>query len=272
MIWMEENPVDTVIDLLHHDTWKVVLLALAEVAVMYILGGLAKKAIMKLSDKATYKGVMTFSASLASIAIRICGVIIALDQLGVSMNIIIGAISGLGVGIALALKDNMASVASGLQILMTRPFEIGDYVKIGSHKGVVTSIEITYVTLQENNHQTSIIPNNRMISKNVTNYSRAPKKKMTITLPVNRDDLDEAQKTLQEKAASCPLVLKDPAPAARISKLQSDTAAISLIFYADRADCWKAYDAVMDLVKHYRPSPRKADPTAADLSKNIPQQ
>ena len=69
--------------------------------------------------KSLNRGIVTFLGSFLSITIRILGVIVALDQLGVSMNVIIGAMSGLGVGVALALKNNMASVASGLQILLT---------------------------------------------------------------------------------------------------------------------------------------------------------
>lgn len=66
------------------------------------------------------EGVLTFTGSLANILIRIIAIIIALGQIGVDMSVAVGAFSALGLGISLALKDNMSNVASGLQILITK--------------------------------------------------------------------------------------------------------------------------------------------------------
>lgn len=106
-------------DLIHHDTFQVLALALAEVVVAWVISDLVKRFCDRAAGKSLNRGIVTFLGSFLSITIRILGVIVALDQLGVSMNVIIGAMSGLGGGVALALKNNMASVASGLQILLT---------------------------------------------------------------------------------------------------------------------------------------------------------
>lgn len=241
----ETDPVTDVINTIHHDTWQVVLLAAIEVITAFVLASLARKAIRKMNRKPAYRGIVTFSASMASLMIRIIGIIIALDQLGVSMSIIIGAISGLGVGAALALKSNMSSIVSGIQILFTHPFNVGDYIRVGKHEGTVTSIEITYTVLRKPDGSTVIIPNHKMISRLVTNYSEKPLKKMTISVLAGRDGLEEFRKKLLACAEYCSLVVKNPAPEARITSLKLEEAAVDLVFYASRKEAWSAYDQLM---------------------------
>lgn len=112
-------------DIGNYDLLIRLILASGEIAAAFIIGSLVKTMILKMANKALNKGIMTFFASFCNITIKIVGIIIALDQIGVAMNIIIGALSAFGVGISLALKDNMASVASGMQILLTKPFRVG---------------------------------------------------------------------------------------------------------------------------------------------------
>ena len=63
------------------------------VAVGFILGPVLKKGIIKLSKNASDKGALTFIGSAVSLLTKIAGIIIALSQLGVNTNVIVGAFS-----------------------------------------------------------------------------------------------------------------------------------------------------------------------------------
>lgn len=230
---------------LHSDLLWNMTLAFLELLTAYFAGILCRKLILRMTGKAKNKGVWTFFASFINIALKIAGVIIALDQLGVSMNLIIGALSALGVGISLALKDNMASVASGLQLLLTKPFKVGDYIRMGKHEGQVRSIEITYTTLMTRNNEMVIIPNNSLIIKSVENMSNEPDRRVVITYPSKKEDISRNEKELLIAAKSSSLVLSDPAPSVRIVSYQIDGATLELLAFTKPYNYWNCSSEIM---------------------------
>ena len=88
----------------------------------FLLGPIIRNVIEKMARNAQDKGVYTFLGSLASNSIKVMAFIIALSSIGADTTVLVGAFSALGVGLSLALKNNMANVAGGMQILLTRPF------------------------------------------------------------------------------------------------------------------------------------------------------
>lgn len=240
-------------------------LALVEVLAAYVIGSLIKTLILRISGKAPNKGILTFFASFCNITIKISGIIIALDQIGVAMNLIIGALSAFGVGISLALKDNMASVASGLQILLTKPFKVGDYIKIGSHEGRVESIEMTYITLLTRNNEIDIVPNNKVISKILKNFSSEPKRKIGFKIQVPKDQIDQTIDLLETAADKCSLVCTEPKPLASLSALTMKEGTVELICYALQNEYWEAYKEVLKAI--HEEDLKTEDPAQTALEK-----
>lgn len=153
---------------------EVTWLPVVEVGLGLIIGPWIKKLIWKMAKRSQEKGLITFLGSAANITIITFSMILAAEALGIRMNSVVSLLSALGLGVALALKGNMANVAGGLQILVTKPFKVGDYVRIAPHKGVVTAIEIMFVTIRTDNGKEVIIPNSSIIDDMVINYSKLP--------------------------------------------------------------------------------------------------
>lgn len=155
------------------------------VAVGFILGPVLKKGIIKLSKNASDKGALTFIGSGVSLLTKIAGIIIALSQLGVNTNVIVGAFSAAGLGISLALKDNMANVAGGIQILFTRPFMVGDYISVENKEGTVVRIELMFTVVKTPAAQEIIVPNSLMVQEIIINYSRDECRRISLQFPVS---------------------------------------------------------------------------------------
>ncbi len=153
---------------------ETVWLPIVEIGAGLLIGPWVKKLIWKMATRSQDKGLITFLGSAANITIIAFFLILAAESLGIRMNSVISLLSALGLGVALALKGNMANVAGGIQILITKPFKVGDYVRIAPHKGVVTAIEIMFVTIRTDNGKEVIIPNATIIEDMVINYSRLP--------------------------------------------------------------------------------------------------
>jgi small conductance mechanosensitive channel len=199
----------------------------------FVIGPIVRTLIMKMGRKATDKGVMTFLGSLANNAIKVVTIIIALSSLGVDTSVLAGTFAALGVGISLALKNNMANLAGGLQILLTKPFTVGDYVAVENYEGFCTGIEIMYTTLRTYGNQDVIVPNSTIIDNVLVNYSKEPYRRVTINVPISLDtDLSAALPAFVDVMKADSRVLADPAPTANMNAYSSDGTAIQLVLYA----------------------------------------
>lgn len=199
----------------------------------FLVGPLARKLIMKMAKNSADKGVMTFMGSFASNGIKVVSIIIALSSLGVDTSVLVGAFSALGVGISLALKNNMANLAGGLQILLTRPFKVGDYIAVNDYEGYCTGIEIMYTTLRTYSYTDVIVPNNVLVENTVVNYSQEPFRRITINVPLSLEtDLEKALPAFMDVITADSRVTKDPAPTSAMNKYNKGGTAIMVVLYA----------------------------------------
>lgn len=216
--------------------------AIVELVIGFFLGPLCKRMILKLNKrKGVDEGVLTFTGSFISIFIRILAVIIALGQIGADITAVVGIFSAMGLGVSLALKENMANVAGGLQILLTKPFKVGDYIACGSQEGTVVEIEIMFSTLKTFDNQLIVIPNSMLVSSMLINYSAYPSRRIVAQIPVGATGDYEAfrQKLLALMEAN-PNILKDPAPHTVIGDLneQGNALPVKVLCYTLNEHYW----------------------------------
>ena len=234
----------------------------------FLIGPKIKRIIEKCAKNPTEMGAMTFIGSLCSIGTKTLGIIVALGQMGVDTTVIVGAFSALGLGISLALKNNMANVAGGIQILLTKPFVVGDYIRIDEHKGVVKSIELMFTTLVTDNNKLVVVPNDEIVTNLVTNYSQTPTRRLRLVIPVKLpDDIPKVCARIQAIVEGDPRILKDPPLRVTVDKVVEGYANILLIAYVD----WEDYERckedfnykIVSNLKQFQPQP-KADDSSSD--------
>lgn len=213
-----------------------------ELVIGFSIAPLARKAILNLHTKrGVDQGVLTFSGSVVSIAIRFIAVIIALGQIGVDMTVVVGAFSAVGLGVSLALKENMSNVAGGMQILITKPFVVGDYIQIGTLEGTVKEIEIMFTTLQTFDNQQVVVPNSQLISNAITNYTKYASRRIIIEVPVSVSmDLESFREGMVQIMKAEPRVLTDPAPKTVVGDYTADGHGVfvKLACYTTNDDYW----------------------------------
>ncbi|WP_276888074.1 mechanosensitive ion channel family protein [Faecalibaculum rodentium] len=203
----------------------------------FLLGPATRNVIERMARNAQDKGVYTFMGSMASNSIKLIAFIIALSSIGVDTTVLVGAFSALGVGLSLALKNNMANVAGGMQILLTRPFKVGDYISVAGtqqmYEGTCTAIEIMYTSLVTYDNTMIIVPNSTLIENVVTNYSDKPYRRMAITIPVAlQTDTALACREFAAAASAVPNVLTAPAVSCILNGYNADGTAAVLKLYA----------------------------------------
>ncbi len=218
-------------------TVQQLIMAAVEVVLGFILGPFVRRLLLRYMDRAQEKGVITFLASFVKYVIIAAFCVMAADQLGANVNVIVAGMSLFGLGISLALKDSIANMAGGLQILLTKPFKVDDWIKIGDgpvYEGRVKEIDLMFTVLVSANNVESVIPNSQMSSSSLKNFSAEPQRRIHIALSVpDFETFEKLEPELIKAMQAVPQVLKDPAPAITIRKITSS--GLNL-----RAEAWVA--------------------------------
>ena len=213
-------------------------IALIIVLIGFVLGPFVRSGIIRLSKNASDKGLMTFMGSVCNLSIKVVAVVIALQQLHVEMSLIVGAFSAMGLGISLALKNNMANVAAGIQLILTHPFKVGDYIQIGEYEGRVVRIETMFTTLLTNSNQEVVLPNLDCVTQVVKNFTTLPYRRIFLEVPVALNtDVDVFCRAILDEMDRDSRILKDPAASCVMTQFIPDGSGIMIGIY-----CFTSFD------------------------------
>lgn len=141
--------------------------------------------------------------NILTLIIYAMGVIIVLQYYGISIAPIITAMGVGGMAVALGLQDTLASIASGIFIIVSKPFRIDDYIRLSSgEEGRVTDITWRYTTVQSITGNVVVIPNKNLSNTVLTNYN-LPYKDITVKVTVGvayNSDLAQVERVTLEVA------------------------------------------------------------------------
>ena len=98
-------------------------------------------------------------------------VVMALDKLGVPVTSLLAVLAATGAAVALAIKDNLSNLASGIVLLFSKPFKAGDFIEVDGTAGTIREIELMHTYLDTVGNMRIAIPNTKMMTATITNYS-----------------------------------------------------------------------------------------------------
>ena len=137
----------------------------------------------------------------------------ALNELGFSLGVLLGAAGILSVALGFASQTSASNLISGLFLLGERPFAVGDVIRIGTTTGEVMSIDLLSVKLRTFDNLFVRIPNESMIKSEVTTLTRFPIRRYDIQVGIAyKEDISRARNVLMEVADKNPLCLEEPRP------------------------------------------------------------
>jgi len=146
--------------------------------------------------------------------------IAALAELGVQTASVVAMLGAAGLAIGLALQGSLANFAAGVLLVIFRPFKAGDYVEAGGTGGTVEEVQLFATVLKTPDNRKVIVPNGKIYSDNITNYSAEPIRRLDLVFGVSySDDLNRAEQIVWEVLRSDPRVLDEPEPTVGILEL-----------------------------------------------------
>lgn len=157
------------------------------------------------------------------------GTVIALSTLGISL---LPMLAGLGVAsiiVGLALQESLGNLASGGMILLTRPFDLHDHVRIGDADGTVQDMNLMATSVSGFDSTLYIIPNRQVWNATILNFSRAEMRRVDLDFFLPYDvDVVAVEKVLQRILEEESRVLDKPPPLVRVGDLQENTLTVSV--------------------------------------------
>jgi len=199
--------------------------------------------VKKLMGKAKMDTILVnFIGSIIKTVLLLFVVIAALDRLGVNTTSLIALIGAAGLAIGLALQGSLQNLASGVMLIIFRPFTAGDFVDAGGATGVVEEIGIFTTTMRSGDNKEIIVPNGQMFGGTITNYSKRATRRVDMVFGIGYgDDIETAQKIMEQAVSEHPLVLKDPAPVIRVHALADSSVNFVCRPWVKTEDYWDVF-------------------------------
>lgn len=211
---------------------------------IFIVGRWVAKILIKLLRKGLGKADMdpilvNFVASIVSSLLLLFIIIASLNQLGVDTTSLIAIFGAAGLAIGLALQGSLQNFASGVMLIIFRPFKTGDFVEAGGTSGVVEAISIFTTIMRTGDNREVIVPNGSIYTGTITNYSARDTRRIDMVFGIGYgDDIKKAKQILQQVVEADERVLKDPAPLVAVAELADSSVNFNVRPWVKSPDYW----------------------------------
>ncbi len=224
--------------------------------ILYIFRKLSQL-VQRMLTKALNRSQLKSSELLRNMAVSISGnfifllgILIALSQLGISLGPLLAGLGVVGFVIGFALQDSLSNFASGMMILIYRPFDVGDLVETGGVFGTVHDMSLVNTTIMTLDNQTIVVPNTKIWGDVIKNVTAQKNRRIDMVFGVSyTDDIEKTEQVLADIVAGNDKVLTDPEPVIHLHELADSSVNFVVRPWVNRDDYWDVYWDITRSVK-----------------------
>jgi small conductance mechanosensitive channel len=209
---------------------------------------LVVSAIAKLMQKQEVdKTLETFICNLVRTALMVVVVIAAIGAIGIETTSFIAIFGAAGLAVGLALQGSLSNFASGVLIVLFRPYRVGDWIEAAGISGSVEQVQILTTILKTGDNKQIIVPNSQIMDSIITNYSANDTRRVDMVVGVSySDDIDKVRETIMELIAADDRILAEPAPRIAVSQLADSSVNFIVRPWVKTSEYW---DVLFDLTE-----------------------
>jgi len=245
MSWISENQ-----ELILGYTVKFVVAIIILIVGKIVANSVAKIMGKGMEKRGTDKAVISFLGAIVRSVIFIAAVLMALSQVGVETTSFIAILGAAGLAIGLSLQGSLSNMASGVLIILFRPFRAGEYVDAGGVSGTVQEVNIFQTILKTPDNKVVFVPNAQITGSPITNYNREDTRRVDLLIGVSYDaDLHKTKEVLESVLAAESRLLKDPAWNIQVHALNSSSVDFIVRPWVKSTDYWGVYWDLMREIK-----------------------
>ena len=222
------------------------------VLVAWVLAALIGKAVRRaiIRVEGASELLKDFIVNIIRKIVFIVGFVAALSVLGINVGPLLAAIGAAGFIVGFALQGTLSNFASGIMILIYRPYDVGDLVEIGDTFGTVDAMTIVSTTMRTLDNQKVVVPNNMIWGDKIINATGADKRRVDMVFGIGYDDdIAKAQSILEEIVQTHEAVLKNPEWVVRVHELADSSVNFVVRPWVKTDDYWDVYWDITRSVK-----------------------
>lgn len=194
--------------------------------------------------------LINFISSIVKWLLLLLVIIFALSKLGLNTNSLIALIGAAGLAVALSLKDSMQNFAAGVMLLVFRPFKTGDFVEAGGTSGSVEEINIFSSTFLTPDNKQVIIPNAKIYSDVITNYSATGTRRIDMVFGIGyEDDIAKAKGIIEDILKSENRVLNHPECVIAVGELADSSVNFYVRPWVATSNYWAVHFDLTERIK-----------------------
>lgn len=173
--------------------------------------------------------------------VRLLGLLIALSQVGFALGPLLAGLGIAGFIAGFALQETLANFASGVMILIYRPFDVGDSVEAGGASGTVSAMSMVSTRILTDDNQALVVPNGKIWGDVIKNLTAEKTRRVDLSFRVHYgEDVEKIEKLLVDIVNSQPRVLKEPAAIVKLNALVDASLEFVVRSWVKTEDYWEA--------------------------------
>ena len=225
------------------------------VVVLLLVAWIVAAWVRRLTMRAMERGkvdqtIARFGANVARYLILVMAVLACLGMFGVETTSFAAVLGAAGLAIGLAFQGSLSNLASGVMLLVFRPFKVGDVVSLGGTTGKIDEIELFTTKMITPDNRLIIFPNRGIFGSTIENVTHFDTRRVDVDVGVDYGaDIDRTREILLEAARSVEGGMSDPEPAAVLAGLGASSVDYSVRLWAATTDYWPVKDALTRAVK-----------------------
>ena len=219
--------------------------------IVFILILMTSRALSKLTRRWAERGMSKVNLSVllrhmivstAANLVMFLGIMFALSQLGISLGPLLAGLGVLGFIIGFALQDTLGNFASGMMILLYRPYDVGDVIEAAGVSGKVEDMSLVYTVIHTFDNQKMVVPNSKIWGDVIRNVTSQTIRRVDLVFGISYgDDIEKAEQVLTDIVDNHPLTLDDPAPTIKVHTLGDSSVDFIVRPWAKSGDYWNVY-------------------------------
>ena len=223
--------------------------------IIFVIGKWLATKISKIITKLLEKNsvdttLVNFLENITYYTLLIVVIIAVASQLGINTTSFLTIVGAAGLAIALALKDSLSNFASGVMLIMFRPFSVGDFINTGGVTGNVVNIALFNTTLHTPDNQKVIVPNSAITSNVITNVTANDTRRVDLVIGIGYDDdIKKAKEVLNRVIQEEERVLDTPEATIAVSELADSSVNFVVRPWTKTDDYWGVYFGLTEKIK-----------------------
>ncbi|AWB56686.1 MULTISPECIES: mechanosensitive ion channel domain-containing protein [unclassified Colwellia] len=227
------------------------VVALAIVFIGKFVANLVRDGVVKvMRHRGMDETIISFLSSLLYGMLFVIVIIAAISHLGFNTTSLVAIVGAAGLAIGLALQGSLSNFASGVLLIILKPFKSGDFIDVAGVSGIVEEIHVFSTKLRTGDNKAVIIPNGKITSSTITNFSTKPERRLDLVIGVSYDaDLAKTKALLTKITSEHELVLKDKEVVIGVQELAESSVNFVVRPWVTSADYWPLHRDLLQKIK-----------------------